>query len=239
MARLILTFNKQVVKELPIEKESLTLGRNPDNDIQVDNLAVSSYHARIDKTGTDYILTDLQSTNGTYVNDEKVISHKLKHGDNIQVGKHVLIFLSSDKDVEASEQMPGQVDVDKTMILDTPKQRELMAKARAEKGAPEAVEKTGVLSFLDGSSESEIELTKKLTRLGKSENCEIRLSGLMMAPTAATISKRPAGYTISYMGGMAKLKINGKVVKDSVLLKDFDTIELGAYKFQFYHKTPD
>jgi hypothetical protein len=61
----------------------------------------------------------------------------------------------------------------------------------------------------------------------------------MMAPTAATISKRPAGYTISYMGGMAKLKINGKVVKDSVLLKDFDTIELGAYKFQFYHKTPD
>jgi pSer/pThr/pTyr-binding forkhead associated (FHA) protein len=237
MARLILTFNKQVVKELPFDKGSLTLGRNPDNDIHVDNLAVSSYHARIDKAGSDFILTDLQSTNGTYGNDEKVVSRKLKHGDNIQVGKHVIIFLSSDKDMEAAEQMPGRIDVDKTMILDTPKQRELMAKARAQKGVPPPVEKLGVLSFLDGSSESEIELNKKLTRLGKSENCEIRLSGLMMAPTAATISKRPAGYTISFMGGMTKLKVNGKVVKDSVVLKDFDTIELGSYKFQFYNKT--
>ena len=67
MARLILMFNNQVVKEHPLKKESITIGRNDDNLITIDNLAVSGYHARIDSAGSDYILTDLQSTNGTFV----------------------------------------------------------------------------------------------------------------------------------------------------------------------------
>ena len=71
MARLILMFNKQVIEEYALMEESITIGRNEDNTISVDNLAVSGYHARIDKAGDDYILTDLQSTNGTFVNDEK------------------------------------------------------------------------------------------------------------------------------------------------------------------------
>jgi pSer/pThr/pTyr-binding forkhead associated (FHA) protein len=86
MARLILMFNKQVVKEYPLDREGVTIGRNEDNTIVVDNLAVSGYHARIDLAGKDHILTDLQSTNGTFVNDKKVVSHKLSHGDNIIVG---------------------------------------------------------------------------------------------------------------------------------------------------------
>ena len=97
MARLILTFNKQVIKEFPFEKDGMTIGRKPENDIQIDNLAVSSFHARIDKTGSDFILTDLQSTNGTFIKDKKIVSHKLKHGDNIVIGKHVLLFLASEK----------------------------------------------------------------------------------------------------------------------------------------------
>ena len=76
MPRLILTFNKQVIKEYPFLKDSITIGRNDDNGIIIDNLAVSSYHAKIDKVGPDYIVTDLQSTNGTFVNDEKVVSQK-------------------------------------------------------------------------------------------------------------------------------------------------------------------
>ena len=236
MARLILTFNKQVIKEFPFAKDGMTVGRKPENDIQIDNLAVSSFHARIDKTGLDFILTDLQSTNGTFIKDKKIVTHKLKHGDNIVIGKHVLLFLASEKgavDVAADEPM----DMDKTMMLDTAKQREMLAKAQATAGAkPAAAEKIGVLTFLEGSVEGEIELVKKLTRIGKSENSEVRLSGLMMGATAATISKRPSGYTISFAGGMTKVKVNGQVVKESVPLKDFDTIEIGSYKCQFYTK---
>jgi hypothetical protein len=57
-----------------------------------------------------------------------------------------------------------------------------------------------------------------------------------MGSTAATITRRPSGYVITFTGGMTKLKVNGKVVKDNVKLNDFDTIELGSYKFQFYQK---
>ena len=98
MARLILMFNNQVVKEYPLMKESITIGRNEDNTITVDNLAVSGYHARIDAAGKDFILTDLQSTNGTFVNDKKVISHKLVHGDNIIIGKHLILFVGEGKE---------------------------------------------------------------------------------------------------------------------------------------------
>jgi len=235
MARMILMFNKQVVKEYPIMKESITVGRNQDNTVSIDNLAVSGYHARIDPAGSDFILTDLQSTNGTFVNDKKVITHKLSHGDNVMIGKHILLFVATEKEgaVETEEQ---KMDLDKTMMLDTAKQKELLAKQKDAAAAAKPSEKIGVVSFIDGSDIGEIDLIKKLTKIGKAATSEVKLSGMLMPATAATISRRPSGYTISFTGGMSKLKVNGKVVKDSVPLKDFDTIEIGSYKFQFFQK---
>lgn len=235
MARLILTFNKQVIKEFPFLKGSITMGRLDDNTIVVDNLAVSGYHARIDKTGDDFILTDLQSTNGTFVNDKKVTSHKLTHGDNIVIGKHVILFVATEKG-KADGVDPAKMDMDKTMMLDTAKQRELLAKQQAAPKPAQAAEKIGVITSIDGSDMGEFELSKKLTKIGKADTSEIKLSGMLMGATAATISRRPSGYTISFAGGMSKLKVNGEVVKDSVSLKDFDTIEVGSFKFQFYQK---
>ncbi len=230
MARLILMFKEQVIKEFPFLKDSMTIGRKPDNDITIDNLAISGHHARIDKTGSAFVLNDLQSTNGTFVNNKKIASHSLNHGDNIQIGKHLVLFLASEKE------KPSEIDMDKTMVLDPVKQRELLAKQAS--GAPETQkqEKVGIITFIDGSDLGEIQLTKKLTRIGKSDNSEVKLSGLFMGATAATISKRPSGYTITYTGSLTKLRVNGQLIKDSARLKDFDTIEIGSYKFQFYQK---
>ncbi|UCB47620.1 MAG: FHA domain-containing protein [Deltaproteobacteria bacterium] len=235
MPRLILTFNKQVIKEYPFLKDSITIGRNDDNGIIIDNLAVSSHHAKIDRVGSEYIVTDLQSTNGTFVNDEKVFSHKLSHGDNIIIGKHVILFVAAEKGMEA-EGVEKKKELDRTMMLDTAKQKELLAKQQVTTKIPKPPEKIGVLSFINGSDLGEIELKKKLTKIGKGDASEIKLAGLFMGSTAATISKRPSGYTITFTGGRTKLKVNGEVVKDSVTLKDFDTIELGPHKFQFYQK---
>lgn len=236
MAKFVLMFNKQVIQEFPLNKGSVTIGRNEENDITIENLAVSGFHARVDKTGRDYILTDLQSTNGTFVNDKKLFSHKLSHGDNIIIGKHTLLFLAPELQAEDAEADSGPVDLNKTMMLDTERQRELLAKQEKTSPPPKKPEKIGVLSFLDGSKVGEVELKKKLTRIGKASTSEVRLSGLFMGSTAATISKRPTGYTITFTGGLTKLKVNGEVVKGSIPLKDFDTIELGSYKFQFYQK---
>jgi pSer/pThr/pTyr-binding forkhead associated (FHA) protein len=236
MAKLILTFNKQVIKEYPFTKDSITMGRQEDNTIVIDNLAVSGYHAKIDKVGGEYILTDLQSTNGTFVNDGKIVSHKLSHGDNIVVGKHVILFVATEKEKLEGEGRDKKLPLDKTMLLDTAKQRELLAKQKVAPSTAKLPEKIGMITFLDDSGLGEIELTKKLTKIGKAETCEIKLTGLLMGATAATISRRPSGYAISFAGGMTKLKVNGAVVRDSVPLNDFDTIEIGSHKFQFYQK---
>lgn len=238
MARLILMFNKQVIKEYPFVKTSISIGRKEDNSIVIDNLAVSGYHARIDKAGDDYILTDLQSTNGTFVNDKRIVSHKLSHGENIVIGKHVILFVATEKGKAPQAPKGDKLDMDKTMMLDTAKQRELLAKQPDATKVQKAPEKIGVISFVDSSNLGEFELTKKLTKIGKADTSEIKLSGMLMGATAATISKRPTGYNISFAGGMTKLKVNGQVVKESVPLKDFDTIELGSYKCQFYFKEP-
>ena len=232
MARVILVFNKQVIKEYPFTKDSLTIGRDEGNDILIDNLAVSGVHARIDKTGDTYIVTDLQSTNGTFVNDKKITSHKLQHKDKIIIGKHLLFFALSKQEQEKSK----TADLDKTMILDTSKQRELLEKQPEKKEGELASGKgkVGVISFIDGSDQGEIRLDKKLTKIGKAETSEVRLGGLFMPSTAATISRRPNGYAITSTTGKTKVKVNNAVIKDSQLLKDFDTIEIGSYKFQFY-----
>jgi len=231
MARVILVFNKQVVKDYPFTKENMTIGRAEENDIVIDNLAVSGYHARIDKAGDTYILTDLQSTNGTFVNDKKIVSYRLRHKDKVSIGKHLLFFaLSKSEQAKASE---GELD--ETMVLDTARQKELLAKQAEKKriDVTGAKQKLGVVSFIDGSDQDEIQLSKKLTKIGKAETAEIRLGGLFMATTAATISRRPNGYAITATGG-TKVKVNNQVIRESQILNDFDTIEIGSYKFQFY-----
>jgi pSer/pThr/pTyr-binding forkhead associated (FHA) protein len=232
MARVILVFNKKVIKEYPFSKDSMTIGRDEANEIVIDNLAVSGHHARIDKTGDSYILTDLQSTNGTFVNDKKITSYKLRHKDKMTIGKHLLFFAMS-KQEQAKDK---DKELDKTMILDTAQQKELLEKQAEKKGIDVSAQKgqIGVVSFIDGSGEGEIQLTKKLTKIGKAETSEIRLGGLFMPSTAATISRRPNGYAITATTGKTKVKVNNKVIKESYYLKDFDTIEIGSFKFQFY-----
>ncbi len=232
MARVILVFNNKVIKEYPFEKDSMTIGRDKENDIAIDNMAVSGFHARIDKTGESYILTDLQSTNGTFVNKNKIASHKLKHKDQIAIGKHILYFAMSKEEAAKAE----EGDLDKTMILDTAKQKDMLSKGGQKKASeePQKKEKIGILTSLDDTDQSEIPLKKKLTKIGKAETSEIRLGGFFMPPTAATISRRPNGYAISATSDKPKIKVNDQEIKDSHFLKDFDTIEIGSYKFQFY-----
>jgi hypothetical protein len=124
--------------------------------------------------------------------------------------------------------------MDKTMMLDTAKQKELLAKQQGALQAAKAAEKIGVVTFIEGADLGEIELRKKLTKIGKAETSEIRLPGLFMPATAATISRRPSGYVLTTMG--AKIKVNGQIIADNIALNEFDTIEIGKTKFQFFYK---
>ena len=115
MARIILEQRGQVIKDFPLHRGSLTIGRRGDNTIALSDPQISGYHARIDKKGSDFILTDLQSTNGTLVNNRRIFSHRLSHGDRIAVGKHALLFIGTEKakiDAELEK-----VPLDQTVII--------------------------------------------------------------------------------------------------------------------------
>ena len=111
-AKLTLTLNDDVLGEFVLDKEVTTLGRKSANDICIDNLAVSGSHAKILAFGKDCFLEDLESTNGTYVNGDRVTKHILKHGDKIAIGKHQLSFDNGGADAGGEEE-----DFEKTMIL--------------------------------------------------------------------------------------------------------------------------
>jgi pSer/pThr/pTyr-binding forkhead associated (FHA) protein len=126
MARLILSLDNQVLAEYNMTKERYTVGRLPDNDVRIDNPAVSGHHSLIINILNDSFLEDLNSTNGTYVNGKLIKKHALQHGDVITIGHHQLRF--SDQQSNDTE----QDEFEKTMVIPTGQQNaEQLAKAEA------------------------------------------------------------------------------------------------------------
>jgi pSer/pThr/pTyr-binding forkhead associated (FHA) protein len=134
MAKLILSMDGLVLKEIPLTKERTTIGRKPHNDIQIDNLAVSGEHAVIVTILNDSFLEDLGSTNGTVVNGNPIKKHFLQNNDVVELGKYKLKFVG-----EAAPAASGEkADFEKTMVL-RPSAMKAAAAAAAGGGAQAAV----------------------------------------------------------------------------------------------------
>jgi pSer/pThr/pTyr-binding forkhead associated (FHA) protein len=131
MARLILSLDSQVLAEYNMSKERYTIGRLPDNDVRIDNPAVSGHHSLIINILNDSFLEDLNSTNGTYVNGKLIKKHALQHGDVITIGHHQLRF--SDQHADETE----QDEFEKTMVIPAGQQNAEQL-AMAEKAADAA-----------------------------------------------------------------------------------------------------
>lgn len=131
MARLILSLDSQVLAEYNMSKERYTIGRLPDNDVRIDNPAVSGHHSLIINILNDSFLEDLNSTNGTYVNGKLIKKHALQHGDVITIGHHQLRF--SDQQATDAE----QDEFEKTMVIPAGQQSAEQL-AKAEKAAAAA-----------------------------------------------------------------------------------------------------
>ncbi len=134
MARLLWEHEGQVIKDYPFPRGSVTIGRRKENTVVFSNPEVSSSHARIDKVGSDYILTDLQSTNGTFVNGLKVLSHRLSHGDRISIGKNILLFIGTEKAKVEAER--AKIPLDQTVIIGGPRERKRAPRPRVKVEEP-------------------------------------------------------------------------------------------------------
>jgi len=107
MFRLVLRFRDTVVEERTFDKIPVTIGRRDDNDLVVDNLAISGHHAVIEAEEPNYyVLVDLDSRNGTFLNGRKISRERIFDRDSIAVGKHVLLF----RDLRPPEERPSRDD---------------------------------------------------------------------------------------------------------------------------------
>ena len=246
MAKLILSMDGLVLKEILLNKERMTIGRKANNDIQIDNLAISGEHAAVVTILNDSFLEDLNSTNGTLVNGQPAKKHFLKNGDVIELGKYKLKYVS--EQVQQAE----SADFEKTMVLrpntlkpapapsgaapapmpsatqanygDTQTAMRVdVAPAPAARPAPASA----AIQLLNGANAGrELELTKTLTTLGK--------PGVQVA----VIARRPHGYFITHVEGAQFPVLNGQVVDAQAhQLKDHDVIEIAGIKMEFFLKT--
>jgi pSer/pThr/pTyr-binding forkhead associated (FHA) protein len=246
MAKLIITLDGQLLSEFLLDKERITIGRKPHNDIPIDNLAISGEHAAITTFHNESFVEDLGSTNGTLVNNQAITKHALHHGDEIEIGKYRLKYVNVEElgsKIEAHEKEAHEFE--KTMILrpnqgpttlsgDKPTS-DMMAHtiplvmpeaARRTETSAEAEEPHAVVQLLNGpNAGKELELTKALTSLGK--------PGVQVA----VITRRPHGYFLTHVQGDHYPVVNGQTLDAHPRqLADHDVIELTGVKMEFYLK---
>jgi pSer/pThr/pTyr-binding forkhead associated (FHA) protein len=236
MARLVLSLDGQVMAEYNMNKERYTIGRLPDNDIRIDNAAVSGHHSLIINILNDSFLEDLNSTNGTYVNGKLIKKHALQHGDVVTVGHHQLRFVEDDE---------AQDEFEKTMVIQPssrPVEKVRAASEAAEKASPSlsataksralndnsaAALKKAKLQVLSGAfAGRELELSKALTTLGR--------PGVQVA----AITRRAEGYFIVHVDSGKDNDfplLNGTAIgANATRLADNDVIQLAGVKMGFF-----
>lgn len=237
MAKLSLMFEDKLVKEVPVGSRAVGIGRSPDNDLPVDNLAVSNYHARVYFEAGRLVVEDLGSLNGTFVNDLRVERATLHDGDAIHIGKHRI-------KVDATGDAPLQMDsgrkanaprINETMVLDTKERREMLQQAAAmgERSQFAAGRlRVPTLIVVGGKTDQkEYVLTNKLTTIGKSAMATVRLKGWFKPQMAAQINQRDDGY---YVGPGDKVPtVNGSSIPGPVRLNDGDFIEISGVRLNF------
>jgi pSer/pThr/pTyr-binding forkhead associated (FHA) protein len=263
MAKLILSMDGLVLKEIPLTKERTTIGRKPHNDIQIDNLAVSGEHAVIVTILNDSFLEDLGSTNGTVVNGNPIKKHFLQNNDVIELGKYKLKFVGEAASVAASAE---KADFEKTMVL-RPAAMRAAAAAGGGIGAQSAVAQRQAAVQASAASAAATGIADKDAKSGQSgapaaaqpakggqplgaiqllsggnAGKELELTKPLTTlgkpgVQVAVLTRRPQGYFITHVEGQKRPTVNGQEIGAAPhSLKDHDVIELAGVKMEFFLK---
>jgi pSer/pThr/pTyr-binding forkhead associated (FHA) protein len=264
MAKLILSMDGLVLKEIPLTKERTTIGRKPHNDIQIDNLAVSGEHAVIVTILNDSFLEDLGSTNGTVVNGNPIKKHFLQNNDVIELGKYKLKFVG-----EAAPAATGEkADFEKTMVL-RPSAMKAAAAAAPGGGAQAAVAQRQAAVQAAAASAQAAGIADKEPPTpapapaaapaaaakpggqplgaiqllsGGNAGKELELTKPLTTlgkpgVQVAVLTRRPQGYFITHVEGDKRPTVNGAEIGAAPhSLKDHDVIELAGVKMEFFLK---
>lgn len=222
MARLILSLKGRELDKFLLGQGKVVIGRMPDCDIKIDNPAISRKHATIDFQDDEYVLADLGSSNGTFLNGEMMQGPAtLKPGDVIGLAKFELQFQDSPRG--EVEKLVGGMDMDATMMVDS----EMMAKAfQAPGDGVSGSSGPRKLVVLKGEANvSELSIVRDVITIGKDDSCDLVVKGFFLDKIEATLSERNGKYFLRALGG--SVKVNDEKIDQERLLKVGDTFSVG------------
>jgi hypothetical protein len=228
MACLILTLNNKVLSSHNIAPgEQLTIGRKPGNKVFIDHPSVSAFHAELRLERGKLTIRDLDSQNGTFVNDEQITQCNLGHQDWVTIGKHIFIVdLYGSLSVEVAENelrahSSAVSSANQTMLMD-----------------PEEIRQGffgfDYLCFLDSAKE-DFELDHRPVTIGKNKAADITINGissLLAGKPSATITRTNGAFILEHVGGFLKAKVNGLAINRPTKLNHQDIIKVGPIKMQ-------
>ena len=233
MATIQISFSGEVENELQLDKETMTIGRKSDNDIHLDNLAVSGLHARILTILNDSFIEDLNSTNGTYLNGSLIKKNVLADGDVVKIGKHEIKYSNADAgsgsdfektmiinpDSDGMQETEGSKEIDKSVGA-------IVAEIASSDSGRSSQQKARIRLVSGANNGKELPLTKVLTTLGK--------PGVQVA----AITRRPTGYFLIHIDGGnngERPKVNDiEIGSKAHPLDNNDELEVAGVKMTFF-----
>ena len=239
MPKLLLKFSGMVLKDIPLDKPQMTIGRKMDNDIVIDNLAVSGHHARVVEENGTYFIEDTGSTNGTFLNDAKIAKQRMQSGDQIRVGKHMLVFEDETATAKPKPAPAVVPDGDKTVLASPSRSGEPTLRPPGDSNDVLPGGKIGVLLVVAGQTDkNEYKLPGRVSVVGSQEGAAVKLTGWFAPKVAALISRSETAYGISLSEEGKKVLLNGASIQGRSDLKDGDLIEVAGVKMYFYLRHP-
>lgn len=219
---------QRATREVGISRTPFTIGRKPDNDLCLDDTAVSGCHARIVQVQNVLILEDLDSANGISVNEQKVDRRHLQDADSIRIGTHRLIFL--DDRTDGTEETASR---DMSTIAQPPF-TEGFARGEQAPASP-----AGVIEILSGrTAQPHYRLTQPNSLIGAQDDAVIILTGWFAPKAAATISRRSDGYLVSPTESGRRILLNGRLVPHEHPLSHGDVLEVAGVTMRFLLPSP-
>ena len=214
------SLDTKLLEKKKFDSDSISVGRDVENDIHINNLAVSRFHAKIHKEGEKYIIKDLGSANGTFVNGNKIDWAEINVGDVVLIGKHAL-KLESSNNVQDEAFIEGN-----TVMVDRNTQDKFLKKLETQ--IPSSQTK------LISSGGIEIPINSEFFTIGKNSGCNVNLKELFVKDTHASIIRQGDGsYRIINSGSFFKpTKVNGSKINEKIL-KSGDVIQIGSHKMVF------
>lgn len=225
MPEIVVRYDDKVIEKVVTQKKRISIGRTPENDIVLDNKAVSRKHALIEFDQDSALIMDNESLNGTFVNSRKITEEVLKDNDQITIGKFDLVY---HRDAPRETQL---AELDGTMVLKTRRQRELLEKDRKARELA-TVAGGSVLVGEVGTTKKQFPLNRPVITFGKGKFVNIPVTGFLVSRIQAKIIKDKDEFVLVNLGRKGKTKVNGESIQ-RYHLKNDDLIEVGRSVFRF------